>query len=251
LRLPALAGATLMLALCAHAPARAAEASDPAAVALAADVMRALGGEDAWNALPGLRWTFGVEIADTVRTSRRHAWNKHSGWHRVEGRDRHANPFVIVHHVERGVGRAWVAGNEIHGDSLRVLLERGKALWVNDTYWMLMPYKLRDPGVILALDEPRTVDGVLCDRLALRFENVGLTPGDRYWVEVERGTHRVRGWEMVLQGREPPPVRYTWEGWEAHDGLWFPTAHRDGDRNVFTRDIEMVRVFQPREFDAP
>jgi hypothetical protein len=56
---------------------------------------------------------------------------------------------------------------------------------------------------------------------------------------------------MVLQGQEPPPVRYTWEGWEVHDGLWFPTAHHQGDRNLFTRDIETVREFLDGEFTAP
>ena len=28
--------------------------------------------------------------------------------------------------------------------------------WVNDTYWLLMPYKMKDPGVMLAHDgEPK------------------------------------------------------------------------------------------------
>ena len=26
------------------------------------------------------------------------------------------------------------------------------AIWVNDTYWLLMPYKMKDPGVTLAYD---------------------------------------------------------------------------------------------------
>jgi hypothetical protein len=243
----------LLLFVLAIAPgaASAADASDPEAVAVADQVMAALGGKAAWNALPGLRWTFGAEIRDTVRSSRRHSWNKHTGWHRVEGVDRAGDRYVIAHHLDSGEGRAWVAGNAIEGDSLAKLIQRGKALWVNDTYWMLMPYKLRDPGVILGMDEPRTIDGRLCDRLTLRFEGVGLTPGDRYWVDVERATRRVCGWEMLLQGQEPPPVRYTWERWESHDGLWFPTAHRQGDRNLFTRDIETVREFRDGEFTAP
>ncbi len=232
-------------------PARA-EASDPKAVAIADEVMQALGGRAAWDALPGLRWTFGATVHDTVRgTPRRHAWNKHTGWHRVEGTDRAGNAYVIIDNIDTGEGHAWVAGNPVEGDSLEKLLEFGKATWVNDAYWMLMPYKMRDPGAILGMDDPVTVEGRPCDRITMHFEQVGLTPGDRYWVDVDRATHRVIAWDMVLQGTKPPPVHYTWEGWEEHDGLWFPTAHRRDDRNVFTRDVETVQHFPAGTFTAP
>ncbi len=85
----------------------------------------------------------------------------------------------------------------------------------------------------------------------MSFDNVGRTPGDRYWVYVNHTTKRIEKWEFVLQGREPPPSVYTWEGWEQHDGLWFPTSHRREDRNVFTRDIETVSEFREGEFERP
>ena len=80
---------------------------------------------------------------------------------------------------------------------------------------------------------------------------VGDTPGDHYWVYVNRSNHRVEHWEMVLQGDQPPPRAYSWEGWEQHDGLWFPTAHRQDKANVFTNAIETVKEFGPAEFSAP
>jgi hypothetical protein len=245
--------AVMLAALLAPSGARAdaADASDPAAIELAEQVIAALGGAPRWNALPGLRWTFSVEIRDTVKSSRRHSWNKMTGWHRVEGRERSGRPFVIIHNLNDGTGKAWVDGQPIEGDSLHTLIERGKALWVNDAYWFLMPYKLLDPGVILALDTPVVRDGTTYDRLALSFDHVGLTPGDHYWVDIERGTRRVRAWHMVLEGDQPPPRTYTWEGWEQQDGLWFATAHRQGDLNIATGSIETVQTFGPTEFSAP
>jgi hypothetical protein len=69
---------------------------------------------------------------------------------------------------------------------------------------------------------------------------------------VNRKTPRVERWDMVLQGDQPPPESYTWEGWAEHDGLWFPTDHRrPGGLNVFTKDVEAVREFRPGEFQAP
>lgn len=227
----------------------AAKPSDPRAVQIADQVMKSLGGAARWDALPGIRWSFGSSVNDTVRSVRRHAWNKHTGWHRVEGKTRAGETFVFIHNLNTDEGKAWISGNAIEGDSLKTLLKRARSIWINDSYWMLMPYKLRDPGVTLA-DAGRDSSGAY-DKLALSFDQVGDTPGDHYWVYVNRRTHRVERWDMVLQGDQPPPRTYTWEGWEQHDGLWFPTAHRQGGVNVFTKDVETVREFKPGEFEAP
>ena len=225
--------------------------SDPKAVAIADEVMKALGGRERWDALAGLRWSFEVAVNDTVRSSRRHAWDRRSGWHRVEGRTRAGLPFVFIHRVGGSDGKAWMDGTPIAGDSLKKLITRAQSLWVNDTYWMLMPYKLSDPGVTLKDAGDTTLAGTTCDRIALSFDQVGETPGDRYWVYVNRVSHRVERWDMVLQGDQPPPRTYTWEGWEEHGGLWFPTAHRQGNAVVYTRRVETVEKFPATEFSAP
>ena len=49
----------------------------------------------------------------------------------------------------------------------------------------------------------------------------------------------------------PPPVRYTWGGWEQHEGVWFPTEHRRDSTNVFTNRIETVQSFPATEFEKP
>lgn len=237
--------------------------SDARAVEIADQVMTALGGRQRWDALRGLRWTFGAEKGDHVRGNpRRHAWDKLTGWHRVEGVDKSGRPYVIIDNINDSTGMAWVDGQPIQGDSLAKLLKRGKSTWVNDSYWFLMPYKLRDPGVTLHYDGSVETQGRTYDKLALSFAHVGETPGDHYWVYVNRATHRVEDWEMVLEGDQPPPRHYTWEGWEQHDGLWFPTAHRDTmfaavaptdttHLDVFTRDVQTVSQFPPTEFQKP
>jgi len=233
------------------APRAETKASDPKAVAVADQVMKALGGKKRWDGLVGLRWTFGATVSDTVRSSRRHAWNKHTGWHRVEGKTRAGQSFCFIHQVGTERGMAWMDGVAIEGDSLQKLLKRANSLWINDTYWMLMPYKHLDPGVTLGYEGEMREGGALYDKLALSFEKVGETPGDRYWVYVNREGHRVERWEMVLQGDQPPARAYSWEGWEQHGGLWFPTAHRQEKINMLTNAVETVKEFGPAEFAAP
>lgn len=228
-------------------------ASDAKAIAIADQVMEGLGGKKHWESLRGIRWTFGNSVGDTVKSSRRHSWDKQTGWHRVSGKNRAGQAFVVIENLNDGKGMAWMEGNRIEGDSLAKLLTFAKRTWTNDTYWFLMPYKLRDPGVVLRDQGTVTRDGRAYRVLGLSFEQVGETPGDRYTVFVNPANSRIEAWEYVLQGTQPPPTAWTWEGWEQRDGMWFPTAHMNPDRtrNVFTRDVEAVHAFGPSEFTAP
>ncbi len=248
----ALLATAFVLGACAQHAAQDASGSDPKAIAIADQVMTALGGKKQWDSLRGLRWSFGSMLGDSVRSSRRHAWDKMTGRHRVDGVNRQGQSYTFIHTLgDTTSGMAWMNGNRIEGDSLKKLIQRANALWINDTYWMLMPYKLRDPGVTLKYAGDTTMAGKEYDRLALSFDHVGLTPGDRYWVYVNRADHRVERWEMVLEGDQPPPEAYTWQGWEQHGGLWFPTAHMRDSTNVFTSRIETVQSFAPTEFQKP
>ncbi len=241
--------ALLVVASCMPAPP-----ADPKVRAeqIADQVMDALGGKRAWDGLRGLRWSFGVSVNDSVKSERRHAWDRTTGQHRVEGVNRAGQKYVIFHTVgDTTQGAAWVDGVAIEGDSLHKLVKRAEALWINDTYWMLMPYKLRDPGVTLAWAGDTTLENHHYDRIALSFANVGMTPGDHYWVWVDRSDRRVTRWDMVLEGDTPPPATYSWEGWEQHEGLWFPTAHRRDSTNIFTNKVETVQAFSATEFEKP
>jgi hypothetical protein len=240
---------TLVAAIPACAPARSnTPDSDARAMAIADSVMEALGGRQAWDRLAGLSWTFESAVGDTLRPGRRHQWDKRTGWHRVEGKNRQGQSYVMIDKLGDTEGMAWMDGQPIAGDSLEKLKARAHSMWTNDTYWMLMPYKLRDPGVRLKYDGEAREDDRVYDRLALSFVGVGETPGDRYWVYVNRANHRVEKWEYVLEGDPPPPEVWTWEGWEVHEGLWFPTIHRQGETVIYTRAIEVTDGFPASTF---
>jgi hypothetical protein len=224
--------------------------SDPQAIEIADQIMKALGGQARWDSLEGLRWSFGIESHDSVKFTRRHAWDMHTGWHKVEGQGRNG-PFCFIENLNDGRGMAWMNGTPIEGDSLKKLLKIAHRMWVNDSYWFLMPYKLRDPGVALKYaGEDREGDKVY-DKVGLSFDHVGDTPGDRYWIYVNRANHRIEKWDYLLQDSQPPPQVATWADWQEHDGLWFPTAHVNGENNIFTRDVETMSHFPPTEFTAP
>lgn len=248
--------AALLALACLVVPPRRVDAaaadSDPRAVKIVERAIDTMGGRKAWDALPGIRWSFDVMSHDTLRSSRHHTWNKQTGEHRVEGKLRSGDSFIVVHTLgDTTNGSAWINGRAMSGDTLHTFIQRGYAMWVNDSYWFLMPWKMLDPGVHLAYDSEVKDSLGTFDRIAMTFDHVGLTPGDHYWVDISRKTHRVERWQYVLQGQSPPPERWTWEGWEQHDGLWFPTAHKQAAMTIATRDVETPHTFDPGTFRNP
>jgi hypothetical protein len=113
----------------------------------------------------------------------------------------------------------------------------GYERWVNDTYWIVMPFKLRDPGVHLKHARTERLDsGAEYDVLELSFDKgVGLTSGDRYWLYVNRGTRLLDRWEMLLQDQKPPPSAASWEGWTQVGPVRLSTLHRFEGKPVMIR----------------
>lgn len=224
----------ILLALGCAAGARA--ESDDKAVAIAEQVMEALGGHDAWQETRFLRFDFfGFRL---------HHWDRHTGDHRLEGKSRDGDEYVVLHNIDRREGRAWLNGEELEGEDKAQWLERAYGAWINDTYWLVMPYKLQDPGVTLAYDGEEEIDGTVYDKLLLTFDNVGLTPGDRYWAYIHRDTHLMDRWAYHLESYEEDqePTHWKWLDWQRYgDILLSPRRVNVGDGSE--RMLGQIAVF--------
>ncbi len=240
----------LLLGLCAFAQsatARDAKGKDPKADDIAALVMEALGGEEAWQATRFLRFTF----ADF----RTHHWDKYTGRHRLEFTDREGHHLVVLHNVLDHQGRAWRDGTALAGDELDLVLEAARAAWINDTYWLLMPYKLRDPGVTLTYDGQETIAGVTYDKLHLSFAGVGLTPGDQYWAYINPQTHLMDRWAYFLQsfdeGQEP--TVWDWTGWRRYGEIRLASGRKNptSGRELPLANIAVLESIPDSVFESP
>ena len=244
-----LAAALVLLALPA-APRAAAEA-DAEARRVAERVMEALGGEDAWARVRLVHFGFAGR--------RTHHWDRSTGRHRVEGETRDGERFLVIADLDTRRGRAWLDGAEVTGEKAEELLETAYGAWVNDTYWLLMPYKLLDPGVHLTYEGTESLDGVPYDVLGLAFEGVGLTPGDRYWAWINRDTGLMDRWAYRLQSQpeDAEPTVWRWQGWDWHgpDGARVRLAPRrqtlDGERTLELDPIEVSDAVPEALFAAP
>ena len=220
---------------------------DPKAREIAGQVMQALGGREAWDATRYIRFTFAGR--------RSHLWDKHTGQHRVEGQTREGKPYVAIENLNTKEGRAWLEGRELSGDELKEMLENAYGAWVNDTYWLVMPYKLEDPGVRLSYAGEETIDGRAYDKLHLSFDHVGLTPGDEYWAYINKDTHLMDRWAYHLESMkaDEAPTAWDWQGWRRHGRIML-APHRaqvGGDRKLELAGIAVTDTVPEAAFTSP
>ncbi len=179
-------------------------------MALAERTLEAMGGAAAWEATRFLRFNFfGFRL---------HYWDRYTGRHRVEGKTRDGVSYLVLHNIHSHAGQVFLNGELQSGEPAKEWLDRAYSMWINDTYWLIMPYKLRDPGVTLRYDGEEQIDGVTYDKLHLAFAGVGLTPGDQYWAYLNRETGLMDLWAYVLEDYKPdqPPTRWFWRDWQRH-----------------------------------
>jgi hypothetical protein len=214
-------------------------ASDPKAMAIANQVMDAMGGKESWDNTRYIRFTF--------FGFRTHHWDKWTGRYRVEWKDRRSGDAnVVLMNLNTKEGDAYVNGKKAEGETLANLLRSAQGAWINDTYWLLMPYKLQDPGVTLKYDGEETMDGVTYDKLHLSFDNVGRTPGDEYWAYINRETHLMDQWRFLLQPRGEEGKRsegiYKWNRWQKYGNVMISPEREGTDGNK--RELQNIAVFE-------
>src|SRR5439155_2588311 len=97
----------------------------------------------------------------------------------VDRTDPSGAPYAVYFNVNTKQGKAFVNGKLAEGEESDKLVKSAYARFINDTYWLLAPWKIFDPGVHLSYDgEKPCPGGGMCDVLKLSFDNVGLTPKD-------------------------------------------------------------------------
>jgi len=171
------------------------EQSDPSAIAVADEVMEAMGSRAAYDQTRYLVWNF--------FGSRKHWWDKHTGNIRIESEK---DQYTIIMNLHEMTGEMVKDSTVIsHPDSLAKYLQRGKEMWINDSYWLVMPYKLKDSGVTLKYVAEEKTDSMHYDVLSLSFDDVGVTPENKYHVYVDKYTRLIAKWSFYNNAKDTVP----------------------------------------------
>lgn len=214
------------------------EGSSAHAIVMADQVMNAMGGRGNWDATNVICWNFFGKRALI--------WDKQNGKVRV---DAPAKNLVVVLDMNENTGIAWQNGTPIPADSLQEYLTWAKDSWINDAYWLLMPFKLKDSGVTLTyVDEDSTITGKRADVLKLTFKNVGNTPQNAYHIWVDYDTRLVEQWAYYKEATQTEPSFVTpWTNYKQYGGILI--ASNRGDRDI--TDIRVLNEVPKGAFDSP
>lgn len=209
--------------------------------ALAKEIVEAVGGLKAWNN-PNWNISFDFVVVSGGKEVARysHQWLRSQDRYVVSGKNREGKKWrVQFSSFSSHQGTATVDDRETPDTLTAKMLDMAYGRHINDTYWMLMPFKLLDSGVYHHLENDTTIGGKRYRVLGLSFGKVGLTPGDRYWLYVDPATKHVVRWRYMLQsGREG---EFTWERYTRFGPLQISLVKRAADGSSEIR-FENVHV---------
>lgn len=211
--------------------------SDPRAIEIADAVMERLGGRANWDATRYITWRFFGR--------RLHVWDKWTGDLRFEQDD-----LVVLTNIHSHQGRAWEGGElTVDADTLAVRLDAAYRAWINDSYWLVMPYKLKDSGVTLKYKgNGVTEGGQTADILELTFAGVGVTPKNKYDVYVDSQERLVRQWAFYADAEDDEPGFVSpWSNWRQYGAIWLADDH---GRNRHT-DVLVLKEMPRAVFEDP
>lgn len=183
-------------------------------------VWNAVGGKSAFEKSRYFRFDFTVESEGKVTTVRRHLWDRYTGDYRLERKTQDGQNMIVLFNTNSQTGQSYIDGMVETVDTNNTKnVSRAYTAFINDTYWLINPAKLEDPGVNVTLLPDEKADSLLCHVLGLTFGNdIGLTPQDQYWLYVNKETGEIVRWKYKLQN-SATVGEWKWEPYRNIGGL--------------------------------
>jgi len=168
----------------------------------------------AWEDLDFIKWSF--------RGAHHYIWDKQENRAKISWED-----FEVLMDLNEVSGEAYQAGSLLDGAERDEAIDKAWDYWCNDSFWLIAPFKARDPGTTrkyVKLD-----DGMR--GLLVQYESGGVTPGDAYlWAIDDTGFPRYyKMWVSIIP---IGGVKATWEKWKDFQGVMIATQHEMGPLKI-------------------
>jgi hypothetical protein len=211
---------SLLILMAVEAPAEESASNLPP---VAVDLWKACGGDN-WSKIKEIDFNFVAEQDGKALFTAAHRWNVAAGTDNVKWKDKTGKD----HDVTANLAKPATEGEE----------KDAYARWVNDSYWLLAPLKIRDQGVKVEAGGPKDMGGTSMETINLSFENVGMTPADRYVIYLDPQTKLPKAWDyMPASGNG---FQATWEKYQTFGGLTLATEHNFNGKTIRLADIKVT-----------
>lgn len=171
--------------------------------------------KDAFDSIPYLQWEF-------FRPGQKYFWDKKNNNAIIEWGDN-----KVIFDLDTYEADCFINNQPAPTDDIEGLKSKAWSNWCNDSFWMIAPYKLFDPGTkreIVDLEDGNK-------GLKVTYGTGGVTPGDVYLWELDKN-NRPTGWKMWTSIIPVKGLYTSWEGWEDHMGAILSTKHSMGGKEM-------------------
>ena len=204
-------------------------------------MVSAMGGRQGWNQARYFEFDFVVNRNGRELTRRSHRWDRFRGdyrLHYVQGGDTVTAVFNVN---DPKAGAVKINRWDIEGAQEDSILTAAYARHINDSYWLIMPYKWLDQGVTLTSQGRQTDEqGKQWDVVKLSFADVGLTPQNEYLAFVNPQTGLMERWHHFPRAGATPAI-FDWNRWQRYGPIMLATEKPSPDGSTVIR-FENVRV---------
>lgn len=212
--------------------------SDAKAVAIADKVIKNMGGYQNWKNTRFISWTWRDQY---------HVWDKHESKYRLE-----RDTVVVIADLNTKQGKAYSRGKEITDPvKSKKLIDGMYPSWANDSYWLLLPFKLKDSGVTLKYKgEGKTQAGENADLIELTFKGVGVTPDNRYLLAVDKKSGLITEWSFFRKYTdEKPGFTRVWNNYQTYGKIKIGSGR--GDAKMDMSNIAVTQNIPAEVFNSP
>ncbi|WP_421889383.1 hypothetical protein [Marinoscillum sp.] len=116
-------------------------------------------------------------------------------------------------------GSAFLGNKALSGSQKEKALYTAWDFFANDSFWLIAPFKVKDPGT-----ERKIVETDRGPALLVTYTSGGVTPGDSYlWILDENA--RPVAWKLWVQKIPLGGLESSWGNWQQYNGVWLGTSH--------------------------
>lgn len=231
---------------------------DPEVARLYRSMMDSLAPNGGWERTRYLQfdWLVGREDGWLRRS---HRWDRMTGEYRLTAPvGEEGDTMLALFDVDAPTEgeRIWVNGDPVtEASRADSLARRAHAIFINDSYWLVMPYKWTDPGVVTSYAGTAELWGKTYEVVELTFEGaVGLTPQNRYRAYLDPASGVMEIWQYFSEASDAEPgFTLAWTDWEEYGPILLSSRreNRDGEARIWFENLRAETSVPEAAFEPP
>jgi hypothetical protein len=182
-------------------------------------LQNAIGDDDAWKKARYFHFDWVDEQGGERLPKRSYDWDRSTGRFRVEGAYEKGARYTVYFNVKSHEGDVWLAGKKVRDDAQRKKwLDAAYETFVNDSYWLIAPFKFQDHVYDIWVDwagNGKGPNGESCYVEKMWFhDDVRPAPKGNYWLYIDDKSGLVVEWKLGSGGQNEAQTAYAWSDWK-------------------------------------